>query len=314
MCGLAFITISRESGSFGEEIAEKLAADLHLPLISRSVVMNEWFPEIADKHELHMLSESPRFYLNKTRMNITFASYLEHKLREVVSSQPVVVFGLGAQIIFARQPEVFHVKITASKEVRLKRLRQIHRLGQEDAMRMLELTDRRHKRYVSTIYNQDISDFSHYHLILNTDFLSVDESVSLLRFAFENKNTFIEEAEKTVEEQLKKPVVFQNASEEEFAKILDMYNLEWEYEPHTFPIEWDSEGNITQAFSPDFYLPYFKTYIELTTMNQKYVSDKKKKMRKLKELYPGININIVFKNDFHALMKRFGLEKGSDLK
>ena len=88
-----------------------------------------------------------------------------------------------------------------------------------------------------------------------------------------------------------------------------MYGLEWEYEPHTFPIEWDSEGNITGAFSPDFYLPRFDTYIELTTMNQKYVSGKKKKMRKLKELYPGINIKMVFKSDFHSLLRRFGLDK-----
>lgn len=305
---MAFITFSRESGSFGEEIADKLAMSLNIPLISRSVAMAEWFPEIADKHELHMLSESPRFYLNKSRLNITFAAYLEQKLKEMVEKGPAILFGMGSQVIFSGHPEAIHVRITASPETRLQRLSKIHHLGREDARRMLQLTDRKHKRYVSTIYKQDISDPAHYHLILNTDSLCIDESVSILKFAFENKQAKVETTEK-LEEESAKPIVFKNESEEEFARILDMYGLEWEYEPHTFPIEWDSEGNITGAFSPDFYLPRFDTYIELTTMNQKYVSGKKKKMRKLKELYPGINIKMVFKSDFHSLLRRFGLDK-----
>jgi hypothetical protein len=90
-----------------------------------------------------------------------------------------------------------------------------------------------------------------------------------------------------------------------------MYHLDWEYEPRTFPIQWDEEGNVTMAFSPDFYLPRFNTFIELTTMNQKYASEKKKKVKLLKRLYPGTNINIVFKNDFYSLLERFGIKKGS---
>jgi hypothetical protein len=109
-----------------------------------------------------------------------------------------------------------------------------------------------------------------------------------------------------------KTIVFKHPSEEEFAKILDMHSIEWEYEPRTFPTKWDSEGNVTQAFSPDFYLPRFDTYIELTTMNQKYVSEKKKKVSLLRKLYPGININIVFKDDFNSLMKRFKLRDDAE--
>ena len=95
--------------------------------------------------------------------------------------------------------------------------------------------------------------------------------------------------------------VLKNQAEIEFAKLLDMYQIEWKYEPKTFPIEWDAEGNVVSAFSPDFYLTNFDTYIELTTMNQKYVTEKNKKIRKLKELYPGINIKIVYKKDFIRL-------------
>lgn len=318
---MVFIMISREAGSFGEEIAEKLAERLNIKLVSRLVAMNEWFPEIADKHELHMLGESPGFFLKKSKLGISYAEYLEKRLKDLVSQESAIIFGLGSQIIFAENPEAIHVKIMASPEIRSKRLSKLHRLSEGDAKRLLELTDRKHRRYVSTIYNQNWADSTHYNIILNTDFLSVDECVDLLQFLFEKKLASVYSKQEALEEATRagqhgekaaKPIVYKNSSEEEFAKILDMYGLEWEYEPHTFPVEWDSEGNVSLAISPDFYLPRFNTYIELTTMNQKYVSKKKKKVRKLKELYPDININIVYRNDFYALMKRFGIQKGTD--
>src|SRR5690606_11620591 len=136
---------------------------------------------------------------------------------------------------------------------------------------------------------RDWSDPDLYQLTINTDTLSAGECAELLSVFLENRESFDippESENKTVQ----KPIIFKNQSEEEFAKVLDMYNLEWDYEPRTFPLKWDSDGNITQAFSPDFYLPRFDTYIELTIMNQKYTSTKKKKMELLKKLYPGTNI------------------------
>jgi hypothetical protein len=84
-----------------------------------------------------------------------------------------------------------------------------------------------------------------------------------------------------------------------------MHQIEWKYEPRTFPVEWDAEGNVTLAFSPDFYLVQFDTYLELTTMNQRYVTEKNKKLRRVRELYPGTHIKIVYKKDFQSLVERF---------
>ncbi|GFP33308.1 hypoxanthine phosphoribosyltransferase [Candidatus Hakubella thermalkaliphila] len=50
-------------------------------------------------------------------------------------------------------------------------------------------------------------------------------------------------------------VSFAHKSEAEFAKILDFYRIEWEYEPKSFAIEWDEQGKVTRWFTPDFYLP-----------------------------------------------------------
>lgn len=304
---MLFITVSRQTGSLGKEITELLAQKLDLPIINRDLVMNQWFPEIANNHELHMLSESPGFFLTASQANISFAEYLEKRLKDYIAAQPAIIFGLGAQIIFADHPAALHLKIIASREVRTQRIMQTHCLGQKDAERFLDLTDRKHKRYISTIYGKDWSDPSLYHLILNTDSIGLEEAAALLYHVARNK-----EIASNVETQTAvandETIVFKHPSEEEFAKILDMHSIEWEYEPRTFPTKWDTEGNVTQAFAPDFYLPRFDTYIELTTMNQKYVSEKKKKVALLRKLYPGININIVFKDDYNTLMKRFKLK------
>jgi len=100
---------------------------------------------------------------------------------------------------------------------------------------------------------------------------------------------------------------FAHPSERVAGEILDFYQVRWEYEPTTFPIEWDSRGNVIASFSPDFYLPDFDLYIELTTMNQKLVTKKNRKVRRLKELYPDVNIRIFYQKDFRRLLHRFGL-------
>lgn len=100
---------------------------------------------------------------------------------------------------------------------------------------------------------------------------------------------------------------FAHASERVAAEILDFYHIRWQYEPQTFPIEWDSNGNVIKYFSPDFYLPDFDLFIELTTMSQKLVTKKNRKVRRLKELHPEINIKVFYQKDFRALLARFGI-------
>ncbi len=301
---LKFITISRQAGSMGDDIAKLLAIKCGMTHITRDYVLKNWFPEIADRHELHMLSESPGFFLRKSSAGLTFQDFLEKKLSEVVKDSPAVISGLGAQIIFRNHPDALHIKIIGSLERRIERLAGSVNLTESDAQKIIENTDRRHRRYIQMIYGRDWSDPDLYQLTINTDTLSAGECAELLSVFLENRESFDippESENKTVQ----KPIIFKNQSEEEFAKVLDMYNLEWDYEPRTFPLKWDSDGNITQAFSPDFYLPRFDTYIELTIMNQKYTSTKKKKMELLKKLYPGTNISIVYKNDYHNLIRRF---------
>lgn len=99
---------------------------------------------------------------------------------------------------------------------------------------------------------------------------------------------------------------FAHASEAELARILDFYAVRWEYEPHVFPILWNLDGVVVESFSPDFYLPDFDTYLELTTLRQPLVRKKNRKLRRLRELYPDIGIKLFYARDFRALMLKYG--------
>ena len=99
---------------------------------------------------------------------------------------------------------------------------------------------------------------------------------------------------------------FAHESEAEMARILDFYQVRWEYEPHTFPIVWNLDGAVVESFSPDFWLPDLDLYLEMTTLRQKLVRKKNRKLRRLRELYPGVRIKLFYARDFRALMLKFG--------
>jgi hypothetical protein len=101
------------------------------------------------------------------------------------------------------------------------------------------------------------------------------------------------------------PVAFAHASEEEFARILDFYNITWQYEPRTFAVEWDEEGCVAASFTPDFYLPDHDLYIELTTAKQPHVTKKNRKLRRLRQLYPEVSIKVLYASDYRKLIEKF---------
>lgn len=105
---------------------------------------------------------------------------------------------------------------------------------------------------------------------------------------------------------------FANESEGEFARILDFYRIRWEYEPTTFPIAWDDTGYVRESFTPDFYLPDYGLFIELTTMRQSLVTRKNRKLRLFKERYPNIPIKLFYGKDYKALLAKYGLRPHSD--
>jgi len=108
-------------------------------------------------------------------------------------------------------------------------------------------------------------------------------------------------------------VRFAHNSERQFAMLLDFYGIAWEYEPTEFTLEWDRAGRPVQAFRPDFYLPAYDLFLEITTMNQKLVTKKNAKVRRLRERHPDVRVKVLYQRDYLNLLVKYGLEEPSQL-
>jgi len=100
---------------------------------------------------------------------------------------------------------------------------------------------------------------------------------------------------------------FAHESEAEFARFLDHHKIDWRYESVSFPVCWDAEGRVSESFTPDFFLPRFRLYVELTTMKQSLVTRKNRKLRRMRELYPDIRVKVLYRRDFRNLLFKFGV-------
>ncbi|MDM7999498.1 MAG: hypoxanthine phosphoribosyltransferase [Dehalococcoidia bacterium] len=100
-------------------------------------------------------------------------------------------------------------------------------------------------------------------------------------------------------------VTFAHPSEEDFARLLDFYQIEWVYEPRSFMLQWEGD-KVTEMFTPDFYLPGLDLYIEMTTLKPGLTSEKNRKIRRLRELYPDIKIKLLARRDYDRLLAKYG--------
>jgi hypothetical protein len=106
--------------------------------------------------------------------------------------------------------------------------------------------------------------------------------------------------------------IFAHRTEETFARLLDYYGIQWEYEPHSFPLAWDDRGQIIEAFTPDFFLPQQNLYIELTTLKPRLTTKKNRKLRQLRKHYPEINIKLFKRSDLRQMMVKYGMDKDAE--
>ncbi len=303
------MTISYQRGAFGQEIARRLALKLGLPIFDRNEAMNYFLADVASPYDINMLNESPKYFLKECSQGITFRDLLSERLAGYADNNNAVMLGFSAHLLLGNHPHALNFYITAPVHVREQRF-QAERKGMslEEVRERLIRSDRKSRRYSLVLYGAEETDPFHYHVTLNTGRISVDAAVKLIAEVYKDHmaREFLynstEEAGR-VQHRKEFTTIMKDPSEIPFAKVLDMYNIRWIYEPKTFPLEWDDNGNVSLAFSPDFYLPDYNLYLELTVMNQRYTGLKKKKARLLNELYPGTNIEIVYRRDYDHLLR-----------
>ena len=97
---------------------------------------------------------------------------------------------------------------------------------------------------------------------------------------------------------------FAHTSEAELANLFDFYRIHWQYEPKSFPIAWNDRGDPVEFFTPDFYLPEYDLYIEMTVAKPIRNTRKNRKLRLLRSNHPGVNVKLFTRRDVERLFSR----------
>lgn len=103
-------------------------------------------------------------------------------------------------------------------------------------------------------------------------------------------------------------VSFAHPTEQRFASLLDAFGIRWRYEPVEFTLRWDDAGRPESGFRPDFWLPDHGCFVELTVAEQRLVTKKNGKVRRFRQLYPEIEIVVVYRRRLLDLLAHHGLE------
>jgi hypothetical protein len=309
---MAIITISEQLDDLGREIAKKTSQRMDFVLVDSALIRSKLkTSQISDEKsltELVLRREIPRELIKRL--------IIEQALRS-----NVIILNLGGEVLLRNFPGTLHVKIHSPYD-------------EKKSNKLMRERIRDYTRFIKELYGIKRLADDFYDLQIKLENMDTDFAVDLVVKAVEIKGITAKagvtwKALKKLRAGLEKPGLypevndeakqlampsFAHPSEKDFAKVLDFYRIKWEYEPRSFPIEWDEEGRVIEEFTPDFYLPELDLYIELTTLKQKLVTKKNRKVRKLRELYPDVNIKIFYGRDYKRLLQKFGIKQKSDSK
>jgi cytidylate kinase len=309
---MALIAVSGQTGCRVEEVARISAQRLGFQLVAQSrigsLIEQEFGPGlIPDKAYADVLA------------SITARLAVEHHLILAID---------GAELLIRRFPAILRVHIVAPEPVRVGNVMLDRRLDRPSAKEALWEMEAKESQRRKQIFGKAAPAADAFDLMLNAGALDSEQMVGLIEtaarsLALAERGYLSAAAEAQIQFQIRLRLArhkitpacsvglarqtFAHQSEQIFANLLDFYRIAWEYEPRSFPIHYDELGKATESFTPDFYLPEFDLYVELTTMKQSLVTKKNRKVRLLKELHPALNIQVFYQKDFENLIFKYGL-------
>lgn len=220
----------------------------------------------------------------------------------------LIVCAPGCDGLFAEFPQVLRVRVEATPQRRAGRFmleRRLDRPAAEALVRDLDRHRQRTRARFAMTFDEDL--LTPDQMAAMATAVAVEEKLDPAREAqiqFAVRMRLAEHGLLPAAKAAVRRKAFANRSEQIFANLLDFYRIRWEYEPRTFVLSDQGNG---EAFTPDFYLPDSDLYIELTTMKQALVTKKNRKVKLLRERYPDINIQVFYQRDFQNLIFKHGV-------
>ena len=183
---MAVIAVSRKWGSFGDEIAALVADKLKYNLVSREQIFKSAL-ECDDKFRdacAMFETEAPSGMWERSFFrDPSYTSLFEALNYGLAAEGNVVILGRGAQIVLAGVPGVFRVRIVAPADTRVRRISEREGLSLEEAHAFVQRYDQQRRKLVESVFNRDLSDWSLYDLVVNTEGVSRQTAAMLIELA-----------------------------------------------------------------------------------------------------------------------------------
>lgn len=217
---MAVITISRQTGSGGEEIASRLCQELgYQQFDKRLIVQAAAESGLTEQEAIDYSEENHRvtsfidrlFGRNKPVVQAriwkedptgarsfeevslgeeSVVALVEHAIRTAHRLGSLIIVGRGGQVILKDKPDVLHIRLEAPVEDRIQRIKDQFRHSRQafhadmelrrDAQDWIVTRDEASADYLRRFYNVDWADPTYYHLVINTSKVSIDQAVELI--------------------------------------------------------------------------------------------------------------------------------------
>jgi cytidylate kinase len=207
--GMRAITVSREYGSGGGEVATRLAKKLGWKLINHEVVVQvakalgiteeeaEAYDERSDNLVARVLYSltviqppmSAAMPINLTTDSRAYDLARRRVVQDAYNAGQVVIVGRGGQVLLADKRDALHVRIVTPLEKRIAYVMQREGLDHAAAQARIQLKDRDRSHFLTTEHHQDVGDGHIYDLVVNTGVLDIDSVVDMVMLALERKAT-----------------------------------------------------------------------------------------------------------------------------
>lgn len=195
------VTVSRQIGAGGSEIASRVAAALQFRLVDNELIDRVALQAGLSRTQVANREERAPGFLERLVRALsrsvpelqsapadrppepeekTLVAATEKVVAELAAEGRVVLVGRAAPAVLSGTLDALHVKIVAPVPFRIARIREVDRVDEREAERRLRESDANRARYHRHHYGRDWSDPANYHMVLNTGSLGVDGATDLI--------------------------------------------------------------------------------------------------------------------------------------
>jgi cytidylate kinase len=184
---MAVITVSRQIGSLGTEIARESARCLHYDYVDKEkmekLLADSGFPE----PEIRKFDEKkPPFWDSLSLERRKFLHSAQAIIYELAHKGQVVIVGRGGQVLLKGVPGVLHVRVISPFEARVKRMVETDGFEGKQAARFIRQEDQESFGFIHAFFHVNWDDPCLYDLIINTARISVGTAIQWIAGAVQS--------------------------------------------------------------------------------------------------------------------------------